>query len=114
VSDAELERVVEFLQAQNTVSDGAAEIAEWEAAVDHQDMDMDDDLFWDAVKIFIETQKASVSLLQRKLRVGYSRAARLVDLMEDRGIISEPDVNRKREILIDMEHLEKLHSRQVL
>ena len=113
VSDAELERVVEFLQAQN--NEGAPEVAEWEASVENaQELEMEDDLFWEAVKVFVETQKASVSLLQRKLRVGYARAARLVDIMEDRGIISQPDVNRKREILIDEEQLEKLQSRQCI
>jgi len=113
VSDGELERVVEFLQAQN--SEGIQEVAEWESSVEHaQELEMEDDLFWDAVRVFVETQKASVSLLQRKLRVGYARAARLVDLMEDRGIISEPDVNRKREVLIDEEQLEKLQSRQCI
>jgi S-DNA-T family DNA segregation ATPase FtsK/SpoIIIE len=113
VSDAELERVVEFLKDQNTES--LPEVAEWESSVENaQEMEMEDDLFWDAVRVFVETRKASVSLLQRKLRVGYARAARLVDIMEDRGIISEPDANRKREILIDEEQLEKLQSRQCM
>lgn len=114
VSDAELEKVIDFLQLQNN-NDGAAEVAEWEASVENaQELEMEDDLFWDAVKVFVQNQKASVSLLQRKLRVGYARAARLVDIMEDRGIISQPDANRKREILIDEDQLEKLHSRQCM
>ena len=114
VSDSELERVVEFLKAQGNPADDGEE-AEWEVSMENSyEGDLEDDLFWEAVKVFVETQKASVSLLQRKLRVGYARAARLVDLMEDRGIISEPDVNRKREILIDEEQLEKLQPRQVL
>ena len=71
-------------------------------------------MFWDAVSVFVEGQKASVSLLQRKLRIGYARAARLVDLMEDKGIVSELDNNKKREILIDSEQLEKLYAKQKL
>ena len=62
----------------------------------------------------MENKKASVSLLQRKLRVGYARAARLVDIMEERGIVSEVDVNRKREVLINEEQLKQLLSRQTL
>lgn len=113
VSDAELERVVEYLQAQN--NEELPSMPEWETSLDSgTDLEMEDDLFWEAVRIFVETKKASVSLLQRKLRVGYARAARLVDIMEERGIISEPDVNRKREVLIDEEQLEKLQSRQVM
>lgn len=113
VSDTELERVVEFLQAQN--NEETQEVVEWETSVENaQGHEVEDDLFWDAVTVFVETQKASVSLLQRKLRVGYARAARLVDVMEERGIISEQDVNRKREILIDEEQLEKLKSRQCM
>ena len=88
---------------------------EWETSLESgPELEMEDDLFWEAVRVFVETKKASVSLLQRKLRIGYARAARLVDIMEERGIISEPDVNRKREVLIDEEQLEKLQSRQVM
>ncbi len=113
VSDAELEKVVDFLQAQ-TYNHETEELAEWEASIENaQELELEDELFWDAVRIFIETQRASVSMLQRKLRVGYARAARLVDVMEEKGIVSEPDASRKREVLIDEEQLEKLHSRQV-
>ena len=110
VSDAELEKVVEYLARYRKTVD-----AGWEQTLESDtDLEMEDDLFWEAVRIFVETGKASVSLLQRKLRVGYARAARLVDIMEERGIISEPDVNRKREVLINEEQLEKLQSRQVM
>ncbi|MGE5397919.1 MAG: DNA translocase FtsK 4TM domain-containing protein [Chitinophagales bacterium] len=113
ISDAELERVVEFLKLNNNPS--PFENREWETSfVDASEADYEDELFWDAVRVVVESQKASVSLLQRKLRIGYSRAARLVDIMEDRGIVSEPDNNRKREILIDEEQLKKLSSRTVI
>ena len=113
VSDAELERVVEYLQAQNI--EELPSMLEWETSLESgPELEMEDDLFWEAVRVFVETKKASVSLLQRKLRIGYARAARLVAIMEERGIISEPDVNRKREVLIDEEQLEKLQSRQVM
>jgi S-DNA-T family DNA segregation ATPase FtsK/SpoIIIE len=79
-------------------------------ALENMEFDYGDDMFWDAVRIFVESHKASVSLLQRKLRIGYARAARLVDMMEDRGIVSEIDNNKKREVLIDEEQLEKLYA----
>ena len=77
--------------------------------MEEMDLEADDEMFWEAVKVFVESKKASVSLLQRKLKIGYARAARLVDCMEERGIVSEIDSNKKREILIDQEQLEKLY-----
>lgn len=62
--------------------------------------DADDDLFMDAAKMVIESGKASSSLIQRRLRVGYSRAARLLDMLEDQGIVSGPDGSRPREVLV--------------
>ncbi|NLV16910.1 MAG: DNA translocase FtsK [Syntrophomonadaceae bacterium] len=115
VSDNDLERVVEYLKSQNRDKDTVAEAAEWESSIEHMnEMESEDELFWEAVKVFVENQKASVSMLQRKLRVGYARAARLVDIMEERGIVSEVDVNRRREVLINEEQLKQLLSRQIM
>jgi len=61
----------------------------------------DDDLFLDACEIVIRSGKASASLLQRRLRVGYARAARLLDLLEERGVIGPPDGARPRDVMID-------------
>ncbi|MEN6390599.1 MAG: DNA translocase FtsK, partial [Syntrophomonas sp.] len=112
VSDAEIENTVQFIHEQS------GELVEEDAFQDMEptleELDEGDELFWDAVKVFVETRKASASLLQRRLRVGYARAARLVDLMEDRGIVSPLDNNKKREILIDGEQLEKLLERNRL
>ena len=60
----------------------------------------DDDLYKDAVRVVIESNKASASLLQRRLRVGYARAARLIENMEDQGLIGPADGARSREVLI--------------
>ena len=62
--------------------------------------DSEDDLFMDAAKIVIEGGKASSSLLQRRLRVGYARAARLLDMLEEQGIVSGPDGSRPRDVLV--------------
>jgi S-DNA-T family DNA segregation ATPase FtsK/SpoIIIE len=58
-----------------------------------------DEYYEDAVRVVIETGKASTSLLQRRLRLGYGRAARLIDMMEKDGIVSAPDGARPREVL---------------
>lgn len=62
--------------------------------------DADDDMFRDAVHVVIENRKASTSLLQRRLRIGYGRAARLIEQMEEQGIIGQADGSRPREVLV--------------
>jgi S-DNA-T family DNA segregation ATPase FtsK/SpoIIIE len=62
--------------------------------------DVDDDMFRDAVQVVIDNRKASTSLLQRKLRIGYGRAARLIEQMEEQGIIGQADGSRPREVLV--------------
>lgn len=59
-----------------------------------------DDMFKDAVRVVTDTRKASTSLLQRKLRIGYARAARIIEEMEEQGIIGPADGSRPREVLI--------------
>jgi S-DNA-T family DNA segregation ATPase FtsK/SpoIIIE len=61
--------------------------------------DDDDDLYEDAKKAVLEAGKASTSFIQRELRIGYSRAARLIDLLEERGVIGPQDGSNPREIL---------------
>ena len=59
-----------------------------------------DDMFQDAVRVVIEGRKASTSLLQRRLRIGYARAARIIEEMEEQGIVGPADGSRPREVLI--------------
>ncbi len=62
--------------------------------------DADDDMLRDAVRVVIEGRKASTSLLQRRLRIGYGRAARLIETMEEQGIVGPADGARPREVLV--------------
>ncbi len=62
--------------------------------------DADDDMWRDAVQVVIEGRKASTSLLQRRLRIGYGRAARLIETMEEQGIVGAADGARPREVLV--------------
>ena len=64
------------------------------------DSGSDDDMYKDALRVVVDSGKASASLLQRRLRVGYARAARLIETMEDQGIIGPADGARPREVLI--------------
>ena len=69
-----------------------------------------DELLREAAYIVIDNQQASVSLLQRKLRVGYSRAGRLVDELESLGIISGHNGSKPREVLKDRAYIDDLFS----
>lgn len=62
---------------------------------------VDDDLFYDAADCVIRAGKASASLLQRRLRIGYARAARLLDLLEERGVVGPQDGARPRDVMVD-------------
>jgi S-DNA-T family DNA segregation ATPase FtsK/SpoIIIE len=67
---------------------------------DYGGQDADDDMWHDAVRVVIENHKASTSLLQRRLRIGYGRAARLIETMEEQGIVGQADGSRPREVLV--------------
>jgi S-DNA-T family DNA segregation ATPase FtsK/SpoIIIE len=72
---------------------------------EHGEFDPDDDPLLDkAIEIVVQTQTASVSLLQRRLRVGYTRAGRLIDMLERRGVISGYEGSKPRRVLIEDVH----------
>lgn len=73
-----------------------------------KNMHNEDDLFYEALRVAVDFGHASSSLLQRRLKIGYSRAARIIDQMEDRGLVSTYDGNKPREVLISKVDLIKL------
>ena len=101
VTDQELERLVEFWQrsplqaAVDRIAAEDFEAAQKEAAETH------DELFDEATRVVREHQHASVSLLQRRLKVGYSRAARLMDQLEASGIVGAADGSKQRPVLAE-------------
>ncbi len=106
VSDAEIHKITDFLRMQSppqyndeVVSQPVHLNGKGGVVMDF-DSSNDDDLYKDAVRVVVESNKASASLLQRRLRVGYARAARLIENMEDQGIIGPADGARSREVLI--------------
>ncbi|KFI34618.1 hypothetical protein HX99_01140 [Peptococcaceae bacterium SCADC1_2_3] len=70
--------------------------------------DREDELMLKAAEIFLETGHASISLLQRRLHLGYAKAARLVDIMENKGIIGSYEGSKPRSVLITAEQLPHL------
>lgn len=98
VSDKEVEEVVRFVKEQQEVRYQEDMIPE-EISEEAQPV-ADDDMFDQAVQVVVEAQAASASLLQRRLRVGYTRAARLIDMMEAQGIVGPYEGSKPREVRI--------------
>ncbi|HEX3015508.1 MAG TPA: DNA translocase FtsK [Desulfobacteria bacterium] len=104
VSDKEVETVVNFLKEQGKPEYMDVEFNSEVAAPTANEEE--DELFYDAAKLFIENGNASVSMLQRRLRVGYTRAARLVDLLEQKGVVGPYEGSKPREVLLTMGQFE--------
>ncbi|MBF0511508.1 MAG: DNA translocase FtsK, partial [Candidatus Omnitrophica bacterium] len=102
VSDDEINQVIDFIkkQAQPEYNDNVlkAQPASGVGGSDEQD-----EMYDEAVRVVIETNQASVTILQRRLRLGYGRAARLIDMMEQNGIVGPYAGSKARDILVDRE-----------
>ena len=110
VTEPEIAAVVEFWKAQSTAqyeeqfleappeekNNGNGSFVD---SSDDSRTDGEDELYQDAVRVVLEAGKASTSLLQRRLRIGYGRAAHLIDLMEEDGLVGAPDGPKPREVL---------------
>lgn len=104
LSDSEVEEVVDFVIEQQK-----AQYDETMIPTDEPEKSFEeetDDLYDEAVQLVVEMQTASVSMLQRRFRIGYSRAARIVDQMELRGVVGPQDGSRPRQVLIDKANVE--------
>jgi DNA segregation ATPase FtsK/SpoIIIE, S-DNA-T family len=107
IGEEETARVTDFIRMQRppqyndeVVSQPVVLNGKGSIVADYGSNDADDDMFKDAVRCVIESHKASTSLLQRRLRIGYGRAARLVEAMEEQGIVGPADGSRPREVLV--------------
>lgn len=109
VSDDEIEAIVEFLKENNDPPQIAQEVQQQiDAGGDDGVTGVDggeetDELLPDAIDVLRSTKRASTSMLQRRLRVGYNRAARLMEVLEDRGIVGPENGSSPREILVDLD-----------
>ncbi len=110
VSEEEVQKVVDFtIKQQKAQYDEtftnltAAPAGSSSASYDSKDDQYDDPLYNEIVDFVIKSGKTSASLLQRKYRLGYNRAARMIDLLEERGIVGPPNGSKPREVLVKYE-----------
>jgi S-DNA-T family DNA segregation ATPase FtsK/SpoIIIE len=107
ISEQESARLASFLRKQGKPVYDETITAEEKSALDGVEMEKDD-LYDEAARIVVTSGQASISYLQRKLRIGFSRAARLVDMMEMEGLVSPPDAGKAREVLVDKGYFEEV------
>lgn len=106
ISDEERERIAEFLKAQGApqYNKDITKIEEADASEDQEEVK--DELYYEALRIVAETRQASISMIQRKLKIGYNRAARIVEIMEKEGIVGHQEVAGKpREVFINLDQV---------
>jgi S-DNA-T family DNA segregation ATPase FtsK/SpoIIIE len=105
VSDKEIERLVDFWKDQGAPT---FEPALLEAKAAEETEDGEDELIGQAARIIVQTGYGSVSLLQRKMKIGYVRAARIVDQLEARGIVGPSQGSNPREVLVGPEDVDQM------
>lgn len=116
VSDDEVEKIVDFIKSNGTAtySEDILESIENSNKTDKEiaaESELDDDtdpFLMDAIQTVVETGQASTSFIQRRFKVGYARAGRIVDQMEERGVISGYQGSKPREVLMTLEKLQEL------
>ena len=108
ISEQESARLASFLRKQGKpVYDDTITAEDEKSGPDALDFEKDD-LYDEAARIVVSTGQASISYLQRKLRIGFSRAARLVDMMEAEGLVSPGTGGKPREVLVDRNYFEEV------
>lgn len=103
LSDEEVENVVNHCINQQEVVYQEEMIPDEPSTLEEE---VEDELYFEAVKIVVEAERASISMLQRRLNIGFNRAARLVDFMEERGVVGAAEGPKPRTVLITQEELE--------
>jgi S-DNA-T family DNA segregation ATPase FtsK/SpoIIIE len=114
LSGDETQNIVKFITDQFPKAEKVEVTVEEEESEEADDVDLDDPLFIEAAQTVVRHKQGSVSLLQRKLGIGYQRAARLIDKLEAAGIVSAYDGSKAREVLVDSSHIEKMQSSRSL
>ncbi|WP_422614967.1 DNA translocase FtsK [Cohnella caldifontis] len=107
LSDQEVEAVVNFARGQAEAEYDEELVPEIDETEGDAEDEYVDELFDQAVQIVLEAKQASVSLLQRRMRIGYTRAARLIDAMEAKGIVGPYEGSKPREVLMSLEQYQQ-------
>lgn len=112
-SDAEIESVVGFIRDQREPEYHAEILSavvpgQPGAGAGADPAEEDDPLVWEAAQVVVDSQLGSTSGLQRRLKVGYARAGRIMDMLEQKGVVGPPDGSKPREVLLDTDGLEEL------
>jgi S-DNA-T family DNA segregation ATPase FtsK/SpoIIIE len=107
ISEQESARLASYLRKQGKPTYNESITAEEKTAADGIELDKDD-LYDEAARIVVQSGQASISYLQRRLRIGFSRAARLVDMMEMEGLVSPATGGKPREVLVDKRYFEEV------
>jgi S-DNA-T family DNA segregation ATPase FtsK/SpoIIIE len=109
ISDKEVEKLVYFWRQQAEPEYREEVLAAELATKDKATVkDGEDELFSQALELVVEQKQASASMLQRRFRIGYTRAARLIDLMEEKGYVGPSEGSKPRQVLISRERLQRL------
>lgn len=111
VSDSEIESVVDFVRSQGEPDYHEEILTQVTPNTPGASPDFSDDedpLVWEAAQVVVDSQLGSTSGLQRRLKVGYARAGRIMDALEAKGIVGPPDGSKPREVLLDKDGLEEL------
>ena len=103
LSEQEVESVVQFVKDQQQVNYQEEIIPDF--SQNNEIEEVEDELYYDAVKLVIESKQASVSMLQRRFRIGYTRAARLIDTMEAKGVVGPYEGSKPRKVLIEHQEI---------
>ena len=104
VTEEEIHRIVEFVSSQSepNFDSGIHEKLTSTTPPDEEVSDEDEELVTKCLEIIRQENRASTSMLQRRLKLGYTRAARVIDILENRGIVGPKDGAKDREILVDL------------
>jgi len=108
ISDSEVHKVIEFVKAQSGEAAYSNDVMHTIEKVNISDNDDGDEFLAEAIQTVVKSRQASASGLQRRFRIGYNRAARIIEIMEARGIIGPADGSRPRQVLMTEEELEEL------
>lgn len=109
ISDSEVNKVIDYVKSQVEEVDYNQDVLTRIERIDSPDSDDEgDELLSDAIDLVVRSGQASVSMLQRRFRIGYNRAARIMDMMEARGIVGMQDGSRPRQVLMTQEELDQL------